>query len=150
MKGGIRVRVAALLVDGQGRLLLVNHRKAEHSYWLLPGGGLRHGESPLDCLRRELREELGARVRAGDLLFVASTISPTGDRHILHLVFGGVWEEEPPAEFHSSDPRVVGAAWVGKSELRTRDFHPDMKEEILSYLETGQRPRVYVPAGWIP
>ena len=53
----------ALLLDEQGRLLL--GRRAHEPYqgrWDIPGGFLEEDEHPLDCLRRELREETGLEV----------------------------------------------------------------------------------------
>ena len=37
------------------------------AYWDLPGGGREGDESPLDCALRELAEEFGLILRAGDL-----------------------------------------------------------------------------------
>jgi 8-oxo-dGTP diphosphatase len=51
---------SAVVGDGEGRLLL--SRRAHHpaaGKWDLPGGFLEEGEHPLDCVRRELREEAG-------------------------------------------------------------------------------------------
>lgn len=53
-----RVAVKAFVSDAKGRLLLV---KVDVDKWDLPGGGLKHGESPEDGIRRELSEELGVR-----------------------------------------------------------------------------------------
>jgi 8-oxo-dGTP pyrophosphatase MutT (NUDIX family) len=55
--------VLALVVDGDGRVLLV-----EHTYrrgWHLPGGAVHRKEGLDDALRRELREEVGV-VPAGE------------------------------------------------------------------------------------
>jgi 8-oxo-dGTP pyrophosphatase MutT (NUDIX family) len=48
---------AAVIVDGQGRTLLV--RKRGTQAFMQPGGKIGRGETPSDALVRELREELG-------------------------------------------------------------------------------------------
>lgn len=51
-----RVAVKALIRNTDGNILLV---KEKSDKWDLPGGGIDHGESPDDAIRRELQEELG-------------------------------------------------------------------------------------------
>lgn len=66
--------VAGLLTDREGRVL-ITQRRADQSLplqWEFPGGKVEPGESPVDGLRRELREELGAETIIGriwDVLF---------------------------------------------------------------------------------
>lgn len=50
-----RVSVKAVIRNEQGEVLVV---KEHQDKWELPGGGLDHGESVHDCLKRELAEEL--------------------------------------------------------------------------------------------
>jgi ADP-ribose pyrophosphatase YjhB (NUDIX family) len=61
----------ALVVDGEGRVLLAR-RRAEpfRGRWDIPGGFLEEGEHPLDGLRRELHEETGLEVEPLDFLGV--------------------------------------------------------------------------------
>ncbi len=53
----LRVIAAAVVRDGE--LLLVSKHAAPEVFYL-PGGKPDDGEAPLDCLAREVREELGA------------------------------------------------------------------------------------------
>jgi 8-oxo-dGTP diphosphatase len=52
--------VAAVVVDGDGRLLVV--RKRGTSVFIQPGGKIEPGETPQAALVREVREELGVDV----------------------------------------------------------------------------------------
>jgi 8-oxo-dGTP diphosphatase len=57
--------IAAAVLDARG-LLLVSKRAAPDVYYL-PGGKPEPSEPPLDCLRRELREELGVGLGGAEL-----------------------------------------------------------------------------------
>lgn len=50
--------VAAVVFDGQGRVLIVEHAYHPRLPWGLPGGWVEKDEDPADCVLRELREEL--------------------------------------------------------------------------------------------
>jgi 8-oxo-dGTP diphosphatase len=55
------LRVVAAAVLGSRGLLLVSKRAAPDVFYL-PGGKPEAGEAPLECLGRELAEELGVRI----------------------------------------------------------------------------------------
>jgi 8-oxo-dGTP diphosphatase len=52
------VTAGAVVVDEQGRVLLLHHRFRGGSGWGIPGGFLNARENPETAVRRELREEI--------------------------------------------------------------------------------------------
>jgi 8-oxo-dGTP pyrophosphatase MutT (NUDIX family) len=55
-----RVRV---IVPWRGRILMVKQRDADGLFWILPGGGVKPGETLEEAAVREVWEEAGARCR---------------------------------------------------------------------------------------
>jgi ADP-ribose pyrophosphatase YjhB (NUDIX family) len=53
--------VSVLLTNISGDLLLLRHSYGP-AVWSLPGGGLKASEDPVECARREMREELGVEI----------------------------------------------------------------------------------------
>ena len=69
-----------LALDAEQRILVVETRRRR---LYLPGGGLRHGETPAEGLAREFREEAGLAIRIGQQIGEARQIvhaedEPTG------------------------------------------------------------------------
>ncbi|MGH7205699.1 MAG: 8-oxo-dGTP diphosphatase MutT [Nitrospiraceae bacterium] len=58
------IQVAAGLILREGRYLIARRKVGVHlgGLWEFPGGKCEPGESLEDCLRRELREELGVEI----------------------------------------------------------------------------------------
>ncbi len=64
-----RVAVRALILDDRERTLLFRYGNEYGMWWVPPGGGQEPGESDVQTLRRELREECGLRaVEIGPLV----------------------------------------------------------------------------------
>jgi 8-oxo-dGTP diphosphatase len=75
------VSVAGVIVDDEGRALLVQRR--DNGHWEPPGGVLEHGETIEEALRREVLEETGLEIEPGPLTGVYQNMT----RHIVALVF---------------------------------------------------------------
>jgi ADP-ribose pyrophosphatase YjhB (NUDIX family) len=80
------IGVRALVIDEQGRILLIRPRYTPG--WILPGGGLERGETALDAVARELKEETGVTLKGVPRLFgiYSHETQFRGDHVILYVV----------------------------------------------------------------
>lgn len=124
-----RVRVGVLLVR-DGQVLLVQHRRGDDEYWLLPGGGLDWGESIAQCGVRECKEELGLDVEVDDIVAVAESLPPHARRHILHIALRG--RIVGGNEQLGIEPRLVGMRWHSLETWPDLIFFPPVVEELLA------------------
>lgn len=78
MESVVKRSARAILIDDQGRLLLVKRtRPGTAPYWTAPGGGVESDDPSVEAaLVRELREELGAEVDSAQQVFMVS--NPAG------------------------------------------------------------------------
>ncbi|HEY7342665.1 MAG TPA: NUDIX domain-containing protein [Ktedonobacterales bacterium] len=60
----------AVIRDGKGRVLLV--RRSDNGQWVMPAGSMELGESVMDCLRREVKEESGLDVLDAQVMAIYS------------------------------------------------------------------------------
>ncbi|KXX80662.1 Nudix hydrolase 1 [Madurella mycetomatis] len=80
----VRVGVAALVKDAQGRLVMGVRKGHGAGQWQFPGGHLEMGESYLACAERETLEETGLVVRAEKLVAVTNDVF-SASRHYVTL-----------------------------------------------------------------
>lgn len=73
-----QLRVLAAILEKNGRWLIAKRKKGDRfaGLWEFPGGKLERGETPEECLARELFEELGIRARVGRYLGSVCYSSP--------------------------------------------------------------------------
>ena len=64
------VRAVAVILDRDEKRVLI-HRAVTDDFWALPGGRLEIGETSIEGLIREMREELGVEVEVDRLLWIA-------------------------------------------------------------------------------
>jgi 8-oxo-dGTP diphosphatase len=59
--------VTAGIIEKEGKILLARRGKGEflEGMWEFPGGKIENGESPEECLKRELKEEFGIDAEVG-------------------------------------------------------------------------------------
>jgi len=127
------VRTAArAVVVREGRLLAIAMRDKEGDFYILPGGGQRHGEILADTLRRETREEIGVALEPGPVLYVREYIGKNhgfADEHRhfhqVEVVFRcEVAKSAKLSAGADKDRRQVGIAWLDLAKFADYRFFP--------------------------
>ena len=121
MSDEVVVVAAAILVEN-GRVLLARRPPGDRlaGRWELPGGKLEPGESPEDCLARELAEERGIEASVGSL-FAKSTYRYPHATIQLIAFWVDTWSGEPVLRAHDSyvwsDPRDLGELLLAPADI---------------------------------
>ena len=63
------IRVYGILINDKKQVLVADEYVRGGLYTKFPGGGLEFGEGTRDCLKRELKEELGIEAAIGDHVY---------------------------------------------------------------------------------
>ncbi|MBM4218552.1 MAG: NUDIX hydrolase [Gammaproteobacteria bacterium] len=116
MSSKVDLTVAAIAEDS-GRFLLVQERAARRVVLNQPAGHVESGESILDAVVRETREETGREFRPRSLIGIYLWQSP-GGRTVLRIAFAGQVGER--AAGSRLDRAILKALWLDRGELAAR------------------------------
>lgn len=129
----IRTAARALIILDQ-KVLTIKMRDRTGVFYILPGGGQRHGETLREGLKRECLEEIGTGVEVGELLYVREYIGKNHEFRKSHHAFHQVEHvfrcslPNPdgigPGTEH--DKKQVGVEWIPLEELADRRLLPEV------------------------
>jgi 8-oxo-dGTP diphosphatase len=125
------VEVAAGLVFRNHLLLITQRLPGDHlgGLWEFPGGKREPPETFEDCLRRELREELGVEIEVQELFDSLTYDYPEKSVHLKFYCCR--WRQE--------EPRALGCqalAWVNSAQLADYCF-PPADQQLLKKLRAS-------------
>ncbi len=126
------IRCRAIIVH-DNKILAVKH-SAENGYYALPGGHLEWGESVLDCLKREIVEELGIRPEIGRLLYVRNFIDKNDKRSIeFHFEIANSADYQDINKLKGTHSHELAEiCWIGKNDTRVI-----LPEQVQTDLNNG-------------
>lgn len=112
-------RVVAALIRKGDKVLLTQRWPGRHLglTWEFPGGKVEEGESDIEALERELKEELGVEAEIGSCCF--ETRHGYGSREVHLLIFRCKLTEGTPRALD-----VKAMEWADISSLAERKFPP--------------------------
>jgi 8-oxo-dGTP diphosphatase len=126
--------VAAAVIEREGRFLLTRRLPGVHleGYWEFPGGKCERDETPVACLVREIREELGVEAAVASELM--TSVHDYGSRRVeLHFL---------ECEISGTPTPRLGQEmrWVPRPELASLQLPPADAELIRMLVAGNQEP----------
>jgi len=111
------VAVGAILIKDNKILLVKRNKDPSKGRWAIPGGSVRLGERLQEAVEREIREETGLIVKAGDPVYTFDFIErDKGGRIRFHYVIIDLAADLVGGELHPSDD-AIDARWVSPEEI---------------------------------
>ena len=101
--------------------------------WIGVGGGFEEGESPEDCLLREVYEETGLRLSSWRFRGIVTFVSDAWGTEYMHLFTADGWEGTLKSD---CDEGVL--AWIDRDELLTKPIWEG--DKIFLRLLDSERP----------
>lgn len=134
-----RVTVAAV-VEREGRFLMVEEEAQGRIVYNQPAGHLERGESLIEAVMRETREETGWNIRPNAIVGLHQWASPAGDG-FLRVAFAGEALGRDPEP--TLDEGIRAVLWLSRTEIAARDAalrSPMVLQCIDDYLAGRRHP----------
>ncbi len=127
---------AAVVTDPAGRSLLV--RKRGSTIFMQPGGKIESGESALDALTRELREELGLVVDPGETEYIGSyrAVAANEENTVVRAEVFFLTTSEMPVAGAEIDELL----WVERLDEISVEVAPLSRDSLLPLWASRSRP----------
>jgi mutator protein MutT len=120
----------ALSKDDQVLLIRRINTGHQDGNYHLPAGHLEKGETPLECVRREVREEVG--IEPEDLIPTTIVFNTSGEKPYMDVFFvSSKWQ----GEIQNREPsKCDDVRWFERSSLPT-NLAPEVREALINWQE---------------
>lgn len=133
----IRNSIKAIII-ANGSILLTKNSDPQGIFYLLPGGGQEPGETMIDALQRECREELGVDVIAHDLEIIREYMGKNhefaewdGEAHQIEFMFRCSIAESSSFAPSNPDTAQIGVEWVPIRDLPQHRVYPKALRAVI-------------------
>lgn len=136
------IRVYGFIINNDNEILIAEEFHYDTFMRKFPGGGLEHGEGIVDCLRRELKEELGLDLSVLEQVYITPTFVTSAFNKSAQVI-GVYYRVRPIAEMlplyreNSLPPTENGMEnfkWISIDALSKSDFTFTSDQDAFEYL----------------
>ncbi|WP_167747244.1 NUDIX domain-containing protein [Cohnella luojiensis] len=128
----IRTAARAVIIKDE-KLLVLRRSGVQGEFYVLPGGGQNHGESIIETLKREVKEEVELEVIGNELLFINEFIARRDSKfyelepeiHQIDFTFlCNINYDQSAVMGQTPDVHQIGIAWIPIIEVIDYEMHP--------------------------
>lgn len=119
-----RVAVGAVVFH-QGQVLLVlRNQEPSKGFWAIPGGSVHLGETLQAAAEREVLEETGLSIRAGEVIYTFEVIQRDAAGRVLYhyVILDLAAEPLDPDHVLAAADDVSAAGWFSQADLERPDL----------------------------
>lgn len=124
----VKHRIAAgVIVEDEGRILLVRHQKKDsYDFWVAPGGGAEGNEDLYATAKREVLEECGLLIEPMQLAYIEEFANPTQRECKIWFTGRLLGGSLNTSAIEAVREHIVEAAWLSRSEFEGKQIFPPM------------------------
>jgi 8-oxo-dGTP pyrophosphatase MutT (NUDIX family) len=124
---------SAIIHDRQGKILL--HQRRDNGLWALPGGTMEVGETVVECVKREVKEETGLEIVPKYVIGIYSD-----PNHVIAFNNGEVRQEFSicfackviGGSLHVSD-ESTDIGFFARKQIEQLPLHPSIRQRIHDF-----------------
>ena len=139
------IRVYGLYINASNEVLVSDEFVYGHHITKFPGGGLEFGEGTIECLRREMMEEVGHSFEVLEHFyttdfFVPSAFNPEIQVMSVYYLMKPVGEinlktSAKPFDFDSPDEGAQSLRWMALEKMNIEDFQLIIDRHVAGLLK---------------
>ena len=139
------IRVYGLFINTKNEILLADEERFGMRMTKFPGGGLQFGEGPVDCLKREAREEFGQEINVLEHFYTTGFFQKAlfyDDQQLVSIYYRAWFRNEirfsiaaKPFEFDPSDKEPLSFRFANIHSLKEADLSFPIDRHVLNLLQ---------------
>ncbi len=124
-----------VIVEHEGKILLVQDTREERDIWELPGGRMNVDEEPRVAMQREFFEEMGTAINTHEVLHMEQFIQGNEGLTAFMIVYRATLSDA--ANAFSVDPKEVSqVGWFTEEEVNLLTLYPEHRKAVKLYFSS--------------